>query len=619
MKLRTFFAIAAVATLTLAGALYHHAYHAVRAPPPPSGQPGLVPGDERRYALRLAVDLSRPGRPEPVEVVITGVLSVAVSEARAGEYDLAFEVLQPQVGGSGVPAAQPAELEGLRKRLARVFWATYRDDGTALRVHFPRDVEPADRNLLQILVTDAQFVRFKEAQAHWTALERDAAGTYLATYDQAAPALVLKRKLKYVELDGATGATAPGAMTVDVIASERRFTLDAAGAVTSVDGSDSSRIPLPMTEGQSLGVKIALRLTDMKPGRAPDRAGSLQRAGSAIESGPIRTHRPDPAAAQDSRDDRLLEGSTAAQLLSAAARPTQADALLPRRLEALFRRQPAAVTPALALIRQHGGQRLVSDALGAAGTPPAVDALLSLASDRAVSPPVRVDALIALYQLKAPEPQALTRTQALLDDPDRTVRRAARLALGALARAARTGEPSASAAADDELARRCTDAASLEERLDLFGALGNSAGPASARVLKAGLRGSDARLRAEAARDLRSAEDPEVDGLLVLALRTDPDARVRTAALFAAGYREPGPFLDALTAAATTDRADEVRIGAVALLRKDQTLYPQAGEALQKVAASDPKASVRKLAGDALEEVQRKTTTSASAAPIQPK
>ena len=57
---------------------------------------------------------------------------------------------------------------------------------------------------------------------------------------------------------GATGTPTPGAMTIDLTASERRFSLDAAGDVIGVDGSDSSRIPLPMTEGQSLGVKIAL-------------------------------------------------------------------------------------------------------------------------------------------------------------------------------------------------------------------------------------------------------------------------------------------------------------------------------------------------------------------------
>jgi HEAT repeat protein len=563
-----------------------------------------APGDERRWALRLHIELARPSRPEPLLVVLTGELAAAVSEVRSDEYDVAYELVHPDITGSGVPSVAPAELEGLRRRLGRTFWATYRRDGAALRVHFPRDVEPADRNLLQILVTDAQLVRPLPSQSHWTVLERDAVGMYLAAYEQPTPGQVLKRKLKYVETDGATGVTAPNALAVDLTASERRFALDATGAVVGVDGTESSRIPLPMTEGQSLAVTIALRLTDARSGRAPGRAGSLERARGDVDTSPIRTHRPSAEATQAARDERVLEGHSAAALLE-AARSGDPDSLLPRRLEALFRRQPATVASAVALIRSQAGSRRVSDALGAAATPSCVEALLALARDAGLPSSVRVDALVSLFNVKHPEPPLLAGTSRLLDDPDRLVSRAAQLTLGALARAARPTQPIAAAAADEELALRYAPSSPVEERVALFGALGNSAGPASIRVLKGGLRDSAPEVRAAAARDLRAADDGEVDALVATALREDPDPRVRAAAIFAVGYRAPDPFIDVLVLAATHDRVDAVRSGAVGLLRKYQAVYPAAGAALRRVAAADAKPSLRRLAREALADADR--------------
>ncbi len=56
--------------------------------------------------------------------------------------------------------------------------------------------------------------------------------------------------------------------------------------------------------------------------------------------------------------------------------------------------------------------------------------------------------------------------------------------------------------------------------------------------------------------------------------------------------------------AATRDRADDVRSGAVGLLRRYQDIYPSAGEALRQVAAANPKPSLRRLAREALAEAQ---------------
>ena len=92
--------------------------------------------------------------------------------------------------------------------------------------------------------------------------------------------------------------------------------------------------------------------------------------------------------------------------------------------------------------------------------------------------------------------------------------------------------------------------------------------------------------------------------LIAKALREDPDPHVRSAALFAAGYRAADPFIDALVFAATRDRADDVRSGAVGLLRRYQSVYPSAGAALRRVAAADPKPTLRRLAVEALADAR---------------
>jgi len=115
------------------------------------------------------------------------------------------------------------------------------------------------------------------------------------------------------------------------------------------------------------------------------------------------------------------------------------------------------------------------------------------------------------------------------------------------------------------------------------------------------------RPEAAAARALRLATGPEIDGLLGAAITSDGDAGVRAAAIFAAGFRHPiGPQIgQALVRAAKADPAESVRSGAITLLRENPGASPETAETLAWIAGHDAKPGVRRLAQEALTSMEK--------------
>src|SRR6202158_518001 len=300
-----------------------------------------VPGEQRRWAINFKVRLEQVGRESPVGVELTGDWVTTVSAVRAGEYDAELQIADLHLSGEGNKNAPPDASNELRRRLARPFWVTYRDDGALLKIHFFKDVDPSDANLLQMIATEVQFVRPDASQLVWTVLERDGAGSYLAIYQQWEPNVVVKRKLKYVRLDGMAGAPAEG-LQVTVDQSEQRFSLDTAGRMIGLDGTNRVKIALSGPEtGPGLGVSplaatAEIHLTNLRTGRAPGLIGSLFRARQDVLSSPIVTHQADPAEMRARSDELLLEHRTTETLLEAAmTKDKDTDPMLADRLAAL--------------------------------------------------------------------------------------------------------------------------------------------------------------------------------------------------------------------------------------------------------------------------------------------
>jgi HEAT repeat protein len=562
---------------------------------------GCVPGQQVSWDLAFDVELSQPSQASPIRTSVSGTWVMVVSAARAGECDVRCELRNPKVSGGGVAGVSTEESEALGGRLSRPFWVTYRDDGAALTVHFHKEVDPSALNLLQMIVTEMQLVRPARSQPHWTTVERDGAGSYVAAYQNLSPdsmsGAVVKTKLKYLESSGVTGSSGSVNVPVSIVKSERRFDLGAGGIITSLTGAEHLRIAIPLGKSDgALEVRTNVRFFSVRTESVPDLVNSLDRVRATIQSGPILTHQSDPAEAQVRADRRLLDGYTTDALLETGGQGTAGTTATLDRLPALFRQRPESVARATAMVREgHNAGRIVH-ALGTAGTQAAQEALTRISHDTSLPVRVRVESLAALLQLRHPSAAAMRAPRDLIDDVNPAIRNVAALSLGGLARAGRETERDEALATDRLLANHYSKASDAQERMDILSAIGNSAGASLLPTIESALRESPL-VRAAAARALRLFPASDSDFLLVDVMAKDPDPSVRSAAIFAAKFRPlTEAVLTALIKSAKHDPVDRVRADAVTLLGQRERESPRIPEALAQVAASEPKASIRKLA-----------------------
>ncbi|HLK69536.1 MAG TPA: HEAT repeat domain-containing protein [Bryobacteraceae bacterium] len=562
------------------------------------------PGDQRQWTLAFRTRLEQPGGARPIEIDLNGDWVSTVVAVRPHEFDAALQLTNARLssGANNVPANQR---EQMSRRLERTFWATYRDDGGLASVHFYQETDPSDRNLLQMVATECQFVQAPADRSSWTVVERDGAGQYTAVYNRTSPNVVAKRKTNYLRADGAPQQkTDDVRMAID--RSEFRFTLDEDGGIATLDGGNRVLMGVTFGNAGQLAAVTEVHLSGLRKSQSREMIGSLSRARAEVVSSPVRTHQPNPEQLRARLDGQLLDGHTTESLLEAAALDTEksegADHLLGDRLAALFRQRPESPAAALDLLRKTGPRSRITDALGIAGSAAAIETLGVIARDRNLSRPLRIDALTAFILMQHPGVQAMRMPAALLDDDDAAIAAAARIASGGLAHAGRADHPEEAAAIDAALVLRYRKAHEATEATNLLVALGNSAGKSALPVIQEALRDPREAVRAAAAGALRLVDAPEVDGLLSATIVNDRDAAVRASAIFAATFHHPlAPKIgDALVHAAKMDPAEHVRVAAINLLRKNSAAAPHLAETLSWIAQHDPKPGVRLLAQDAL-------------------
>lgn len=530
-----------------------------------------VPGESRVGPLELAVEVTPPGaKVATSQTTITGQWHATATAVRKDECDVAHELTGAHASGGGVGNVSGPELARFQQRLEQRFWVTYRRDGAALRVHFPKSVSPADKNVLQMIVTALQVVQPAGDPEHWTALERDAAGTYMADYQRVAPQRLRKRKLTYTAVDAASGGSAPNGVAATVLASEQTLSLDPARGLAEVEGEEKIRVGFSLGANSFLETRTRIRLHDVTVHRAPELAGSLEQARASLETSAVRTHTPNPEETRLAEDNVLLEGRATERLLLAATTPAafEADRELPARLAALFRRRPEALPPAVATARAARDAHRFTEAFAAAGTTASLAALGAIATDASATEGARVDALNALVLVEAPDVATTRIPSELLDAPAPTLRRAALLSSGALARAARRAHPEESARIDRALADRYAAARDDRERIEVLSAIGNSGGASLLPLVDSALREGAPPMRAAAVTALRLADGPDVDAWIARTLTEDKDPSVRSAAVFASSFRPLGSLYDALEQASRKDPSDAVRREAAAVLRR---------------------------------------------------
>jgi hypothetical protein len=285
--------------------------------------------------------------------------------------------------------------------------------------------------------------------------------------------------------------------------------------------------------------------------------------------------RAEPAAPQvatmPAREEQIGE-----LLASVAAGHTGAG--LPARIEAALRQDDASVAAAVTFV--HGGKatKMIIDALAAAGTSAAQDALCGLARDGRLPPHLRAEAVASLGLVKRPTPAMMLQVCELLRERHATLSAPALFLAGSVARAGRAEHPAHAAAIERLVLVASARARGTDEQLEGLAALGNLGSATALPRLRQALSAGDPRVRAAATRALRLVPDRQADRLLAVTLGRDHNPTVRAAAIFAAGFRPLEPLVDALADTARYDPIDYVRAGAVTLLAQNRDFsFPAAG------------------------------------------
>ena len=249
---------------------------------------------------------------------------------------------------------------------------------------------------------------------------------------------------------------------------------------------------------------------------------------------------------------------------------------LPARIEAALRQDDASVGAALTFV--HGGKatKMIIDALAAAGTPAAQDALCRLARDGRLPSHVRAEAVASLGLIKRPTPAMMLQICELLRERDTTLSAPALFLAGSVARAGRAEHPAHAAAIERLVLVASARARGTDEQLEALAALGTLGTATVLPRLRQAVTAADPRVRAAATRALRLVPDREADRLLAVTLGRDQDPTVRAAAIFAAGFRPLEPLVDALSDTAQNDPIDYVRAGAVTLLAQNRDVSSRA-------------------------------------------
>ena len=571
----------------------------------------VLPGDQSRWSLDYRASMQQTSAPS-IEIHMNGDWTSTISAVRDGEYDAQLQLADLRFSGDALKSGSPAALAALQTRLSRPIWATYRNDGGLLEMHFPREMSPSDRNLLQMIATDLQLVQPESAsptagqplRKSWTAQERDSAGEYSALY-LAQPDRILKRKLKYLYTDGVAGAPA-NSMNISIDQSDIAFAmtpnLRVQGRVQSIDGTERIRMNFSKHSSQQVSAVTEFHANHLNTGQALELVGSLERAAGDVVDSPIVTQRSDSNVARSEADDRLLKGETTQALLEPAFTNDPGKTVQPDRLTALFRSRPDAAPEAEILLIKNGPRKTVTNALGAAGSPSAVAVLSELAHNTTLTQDLRVDAILAFVQMKHPSSTAMQVPSGMISNSNAAVQSAARMISGALSRTGRSEHRAEAEALDASLLDSYRNAQDEQEKVELLSALGNSAGPATLQTIEQALSDPAVPIRSAAARALRLASDSDADQHLAATILNDTEPQVRADAIFATRFHHPQPsiLIDALLQAARADKSTYVRSDALAVLRQNLTASPEVARGLAQIAESDADSGIRRQAKVAL-------------------
>jgi hypothetical protein len=519
-----------------------------------------------------------------------------------------------------------AELERLTRelRMTGAFFTLAAGRFSELRV--PDGMSPMAATVYRQLAGALQFAHAPDESTRYVVEEHDTTGRHLAEYERGPTKNVWqKRKQRYLKLLShvRSGDVSTAGFLPEIIRSQGEVRLTEQGLPESVELVDDSivkgaQVPIRSTVGIELHAKPPIR------GRAePDLASLLAKTRRFLAEEPVA----DPSAAQALDDARIgeLDFDVIVRGLEKLAReqkpivvsdqqpvPDAADESAKREttaeearlfgaLAALFRKDPAAVTRAIAMVRAElPVASVLMDALGSASTPAAHRALAGLLASNAGNAEVRGRIIHSLARVRRPTAEATLALKAVLEKEP--YQAGALYGLGTHARLLRDEGRGAEASALGELlAQRLARAPGRLALVTLLRAIANSGYDGALARVRPYLDDERDAVRSAAVRALQSMRDPTVDRLIAARLGSDASKDVRLSAIASARLREPNDVLaDAVAAAGSNGAEPHVRYRAVETMARWLTRRPALRDTLERIARNDAEERVRERARQAL-------------------
>jgi hypothetical protein len=562
-----------------------------------------------------------PAAPSPeasfTRTSLRGKLYILITEAGANEVVCAVRFAEPSVsvelGTSRVPDLERSAAAAL----TRQFFVKMTPTGRVLGVLLDPGTDDLTRGLVHALLSKMQTVlpgRGGRVARSWEAGEDGPNGAYVAVYRvRGRPAKGLGRfvkvKLPY-QVPGSGRTSLFESLTVTARPSgELAIAFDLkSGRLQEARGHETESLAVADKEVARIESRIDVRLIAAEEGSSSELA-ALRLA--LDQARPARPFVPLTISISGEESERTIQrsalgeatlGSLLADLRAAVGEGRTRDTALYLKFKALVFLQPE-VCPSLAeALEGSGPDSLTADvvggALGVVGHPEAQAALASAILARR-DDPVFVSRTVPFLTMARRPTDAAER--ALIDLAESRagadVRSAALFGLGTMARNSRDADPGRADRIAARLLARLREPIPEAEADIVLKALGNSGSVKALPTFAEYARGRSAGLRAAAVTGLRFVDASEADHLLIEALRSDPEASVRIAALQAFSFRRPtGGTVKAHIGALTGDPSESVRVAALRNLGKMIGEFPEALEAVSRAADDDASESVRKAA-----------------------
>jgi hypothetical protein len=552
---------------------------------------------------------------------VRGELTMTVLKRADNHVVLACNVRQPEVGLSYDGQERVDEARQIAIDLARGAFVEVDPQGRVVAVRFDPAVSNVAQGYVRALLGMTQFVFAQDQQdvaTQWETQEDDSNGQYVALYKiepesdqstnaaQAQGKAYRKTKLRYLPSnrkslrtgDPTTKITPQGSLIA-------RFD-HTGGHLISIAGTEAQTVSVvgkniaqsKTTVNLSYLRKEALGATELSGLRAMLEKTNGSAPLSATESDEEREaniHR-------NELGEATLDGLLA-ELAKVEKTPNQdAETALYLKIKALVHLRPESCARLGQILAAADPQsltmRLLTEALGRVGHAEAQAALVATIQARPADW-LAVSLLIpTLGSVSLPTTQseaALRELVAHAAAPE--IASTAQLALGAMARSLTESSPDRAARIVDEAAKGLNSSSEEETARRLLLTLGNAMAARSLPTIARFAVHTSPSLRASAMCALRGISAAQADELLIKALASDADAKVRAEAAVALGYREmTAASFAAHKQTLFADQAESVRLAVLNNLWQAHEAFPEAQRLVTEAAEKDPSKTLRQAA-----------------------